>query len=289
MAAVGRRYPLYSGNFQIVNSRYGQLLFAEHAEQVWCPSPGGPLLVPLNDAVGRCVFYTGDYDKKLTWLCRKALREGDVALDIGANLGLVTLTMASCVGENGRVHAFEPNPLLQRMIEQSVKRSSFGNVTLYKFGLGSKAGELELRVPTDNAGQGTFMYHENNSDLPHYRCAIERLSDVVTREKISKIRLIKIDVEGFENEVLLGAEEVLARMRPDIIVFESNEQRQPVFKERAPVKTLRRLDYSFFAIPKALLSMSIEPVDPDLDNDPGHDIIAVPSEKRVHVHQEIMS
>jgi FkbM family methyltransferase len=235
------------------------------------------------------VYYTGDYDKKLTWLCRKALREGDVALDVGANLGLVTLTMASCVGEHGSVHAFEPNPLLQRMIEQSVKRSSFSNVTLHKIGLGNKEGELELRVPTDNAGQGSFIYHDNNSDLPLHRCVIDRLSNVVKREKISKIRLIKIDVEGFENEVLLGAEEVLARMRPEIIVFESNEQRQPIFKERLAVKTLRRNDYCFFAIPKALLSMSIQPIDPDLDTDPGHDIIAVPSEKRVHVHQEIMS
>jgi hypothetical protein len=96
IAWIGRFYPFYSGNFSLVNStrlyRYGR-----RSELAWCPSPGGPILIPLNDDVGRCIYLTGDYDRKITWLCRRILRQGDTALDLGA-IGVVTLAMAKFVG-----------------------------------------------------------------------------------------------------------------------------------------------------------------------------------------------
>ena len=95
-AKIGRLYPFYSGNFSLVNSyRIKQLLHAPN-ELAWCPSPGGPILVPLNDDVGRCIFLTGDYDRKITWLCRQILRLGDTALDIGAFDSRETYRLCRC-------------------------------------------------------------------------------------------------------------------------------------------------------------------------------------------------
>src|SRR6266481_3544294 len=83
ISSIGRWYPFYSGNYQLVNSRIGRKIARSTKEVVWCPSPGGQLLVPLDDDVGRCIYFTGDYDKKLTWLCRKLARPGDAVFDIG--------------------------------------------------------------------------------------------------------------------------------------------------------------------------------------------------------------
>ena len=181
------------------------------------PRPGGDLLVPLADEVGRCIYFTGDYDRKLTWLCRKLARPGDITFDIGANLGLVTLTLAKCVGPRGQVHAFEPNPILQDLIQKTLDKNSASNVVLHRTALGSNNEELILFVPNTNSGQGSFKYHSHSPHSSSYQCSVKRLSDIVKQHQITTIRLMKIDVEGFENEVLLGGVEVLRDIRPDAI------------------------------------------------------------------------
>jgi FkbM family methyltransferase len=279
LAAVGRRYPLYSGNFQLVNSRLGRALAKGEDTLAWCPSPGGDLIVPLSDEVGRCIYFTGDYDRKLTWLCRKLVRPGDITFDIGANLGLVTLTLARAVGPSGQVHAFEPNPVLQELIQQSIDKNSASNVTLHRMALGSTDDELTLFVPSNNSGQGSFKYHSNSPHSRTYRCMVKQLSHVVRQLQIGRIRLIKIDVEGFESDVLLGGADVLRDVRPDAIILETNDQNQPAFRERTAIKILRQFDYRFLAIPKALFSMTVLPIDADAVDNPSHDVVAVPNEK----------
>jgi hypothetical protein len=98
---------------------------------------------------------------------------------------------------------------------------------------------------------------------------------------------LKIDVEGFENDVLIGASDVLKNVRPDAIVLETNEQNQPSFRERRAVKTLRQFFYRFLSIPKAKLLMRAKPFDEDTIQDPGLDVIAVPEEKFVEIEKAV--
>jgi FkbM family methyltransferase len=279
-AMVGRLYPLYSGNFKIINSRVARKFIKAVDEFAWCRCPGGEILVPLSDAVGRCIYFTGDYDRKITWLCRKVLRLGDTALDIGANLGIVTLTMAKAVGKAGVVYAFEPNPRLQSLLSRSIERNALLNVHLHNVALGDRPDILSLHVPSDNFGQGSLVFHSDNSQASHHVVKVERLSDIIERERLTSIRMIKIDVEGFEQKVLAGAEETLKGIRPDLIVFESNAQNQPIFRNRPAVQILRRHGYEFFSIPKAAFSISLRTIDLGRDEDPGHDIVAIAREKR---------
>jgi FkbM family methyltransferase len=277
LAAIGRFYPFFSGNYRLVNSRIGRAL-ARGDGLEWCPSPGGELLVPLSDEVGRCIYFTGDYDKKLTWLCRKLVRPGDITFDIGANLGLVTLMLAKCVGPNGQVHAFEPNPILQDLIQRSLDKNCADNVVLHRVALGSKDEELTLSVPSHNSGQGSLKYR-SNSDNSIYQCSVKRLSDIVKYWHVKRIRLVKIDVEGFEADVLQGGDDVLRDLRPDAIILETNEQNQPNFRDRSAIKILSRFNYCFLAIPKALLSMSVLSIDTRTIDIPSHDVLAIPAEK----------
>ena len=254
-AKLGRLYPFFSGNFSLVNSPRFKRLVRMPDELAWCPSPGGHILVPLSDDVGRCIFLTGDYDRKITWICRRLLRPGDTALDIGANLGVVTLAMAKFVGPTGRVHAFEPNPSMQKLLGQSIARS-YRNVTLHNFALGAEDAMLELHVPPSNVGAGSFVNHRNTSNAGIVKCQVRKLSDIAESEGINEIRLIKIDVEGFENEVLIGANSVLSELRPDAIILETNQVSDTPFYDLPPIATLRRHRYRLLAIPKALILMN---------------------------------
>jgi FkbM family methyltransferase len=275
---IGRMYPLYSGNFRLINSRALRLFTRDDPQDVWCEGPGGPMLVPLSDAVGKCIYYTGDYDRKITWLCRRLLKQGDTALDIGANLGVVALTMAKIVGASGTVHAFEPNPNMQRLIEASRARSGYANPKLHKIALGAEKGELDLFIPPSNFGAASFVKRQHHFGTT--RCAVETLSDVLNREGTTAIRLIKIDVEGFENEVLRGAVSVISRLRPDAIIMETSDIAGCSFRNRPPIVTLLRFDYRLFAIPRALLSMRVEEIDINRTDAPSHDVLAVAEEKR---------
>jgi FkbM family methyltransferase len=265
MARIGRLYPFLSGNFTFVNYSRFSSLFPISSRLTWCSSPGGPILVPLDDAVGRCIYFTGDYDRKITRLCQKLLRPGDIALDIGANLGVVALTMGRAVGTTGQVHAFEPNPALHPILTQSISRSE-RNITLHKFALGSSTGEMKLSVPKDNIGAASLM-RSNGTEV---KCEVRPLDDVVAGD----IRLIKLDVEGFENEVLQGAKHILTSACP-FIILETNEHLSRPFKTYPAIATLLESGYNIFGIPKAMLSMKLFRADLDRTNPPSHDVLAV--------------
>ena len=122
---------------------------------------GGTLLAPLDDYVGRAAYYVGDLDRKITWLCGQIVQPGDTVLDVGANIGLVTLWLSHLVGPQGRVHAFEPQPDLQDLLQQTLERNDTKNVSLHRFALGSQPGEMELCIPDGNASRPSLVRKRN--------------------------------------------------------------------------------------------------------------------------------
>ena len=181
---------------------------------------GNYVLAPLDDYMGRAIYYSGDLDRKITWVCSRLVRPGDTVLDIGANLGLVTLILSSLVGETGQVHAFEPIPALQENIVRSAEKNGVSNITVHRMALGNETRMQELSVPPGHAGRASFVSERQNAQDTKIAVPVERLSTVLARESIGAIRLIKIDVEGFEAEVLRGAIECFSKTPPDAIVFE---------------------------------------------------------------------
>jgi FkbM family methyltransferase len=245
------------------------------------------MLVPLGDAVGKCIYYTGDYDRKITWICRKLLRPGDTALDIGANLGVVALAMAKQVGPSGVVHAFEPNPSMQRFIEASIQKCRYKQVKLHKTALGSEQATLDLFIPKTNFGKGSLILHRDDANVDVVSCPVERLDDISDRENIQSVRLVKIDVEGFEPDVLRGATRLISNARPDAIIMETNEESNLDFRQRPAILILLDLNYRFVAIPKAMFSMRVEEFDINIHEAPSHDVLAIAEEKYSSVMESL--
>ncbi|MFO0910852.1 MAG: hypothetical protein U0794_21345, partial [Isosphaeraceae bacterium] len=111
VARFTRCYPFISGCAQVANSRLVQRATGPSEGLVWARNDRGQeLLVPIDDYVGRSIYFVGDLDRKLSRLISGIVRSGDTVLDIGANLGVITLQLSALVGLQGRVHSFEPNP-----------------------------------------------------------------------------------------------------------------------------------------------------------------------------------
>lgn len=276
VAALTRRYPLYSGCGTLANHRLVQWLAGRSSDIAWVRVYGGKLVAaPLDDYVGRAVYFTRELDRKITWICARVVRRGDTVLDIGANIGLVTFVLASLVGETGHVHAFEPIPRLQKLIEQAIRKNGASNVTLHRVALGSENGNLELTIPKGNLGQASLAPVRTSPHAEKISVPVVRLSSLLTPDTVGTIRLAKIDVEGFEPEVLKGAADLISKTPPDTILFELNKSDGSV-RKHPTIRILSEMGYGFFSIPRCLFRMRIRQFDPTVrtDDPPGHDFLA---------------
>ena len=278
VSLVTRRYPFYSGCGTFANSKLVNVLAGQSSNCVWAHVPGGELLAPLNDYVGRAAYFVGDLDRKITGICSLIVKPGDTALDIGANIGLVTVHLSTLVGKQGRVHAFEPNPRMQEFVRKAMERNNLSNVSLHPFGLGDKMGVLNLTVPKDNAGAGSLIRNVDRPNCDIVEVPIRTLSDVVEKEGIKSIKLMKIDVEGFEAQVFQGGASVLEQLKPEAILFELNDHWKGPVAEQPCFRILKELGYQFFSIPKQFCSARIKPLDSSLVSQAeGHDFLASPA------------
>jgi FkbM family methyltransferase len=275
VSVLSRLYPFYSGSGTVANHPFIQQLAGSKKETVWARVTGGEVLAPLGDFVGRAAFYSGDLDRKVTWICSRLIRPGDTVIDIGANIGIVTVCMANLVGASGHVHSFEPNPSLAQLLREVIRHNQLNNVTLHPIALGQGSGDLELRIPRSNAGAASLVRNSDSPDCRVVTVPVQSLSAVAAQESISSVRIIKIDVEGYETEVLRGARGLLQSVRPDAILFELNDHHNGAACEHPLVKLLLEYEYALLAIPRCMVRMRLNPVDLVEGKLIGNDFLAV--------------
>ncbi|MCX6926239.1 MAG: FkbM family methyltransferase, partial [Verrucomicrobia bacterium] len=202
--------------------------------------------------------YTGDLDSKISWVCARVVKPGDTVLDIGANIGIVSVWLSKLVGKKGSVHAFEPNPEIYATLEKTIQRNQATNIHAHPVALGAKAEQKELRILGGNAGSGSLILNDNQADCKVFSVPVRTLDSIVAQEKLEAIRLIKIDVEGFEAEVLRGGLQVLKSIRPQVVLFESVDQWEGRLRDQPVFRLLHDAGYGFFAIPKCRFRMYLE-------------------------------
>jgi len=143
---------------------------------------------------------------------RQLLRAGQTFVDCGANIGLWSLTAASCVMPEGKVFAFEPNPHTFRRLVQNLELNKVaGIVEANNCACGREAGAGFLTCPTEHNTCRMSSRAADNS----VQVKIVTLDDVLQKKRVHGI---KIDVEGAEMEVLEGAKSVIRDSRPWICV-----------------------------------------------------------------------
>ena len=164
-----------------------------------------------------CVLETGSYENEIEKLISVSLKEGDVALDIGANIGLQSLRMGRYAGLSGQVLAFEPLSHLQKKFAKNILLNRLTNITLFPFALSDIADDVERSVNDKAWNQGTFSLTNIESSVSKQKIKIVVADEMPEIKALLKLSLVKVDVEGFELNVLRGMQKTLARFRPRII------------------------------------------------------------------------
>jgi FkbM family methyltransferase len=160
---------------------------------------------------------TGDYESLETAFVRRYVNRGMAAVDVGANLGWFAIHLALVVGAEGRVDAFEPRSDLMDLLTKTIGENGLTNVTTHNFALGSQnsRGQMIWSVHDVNPGGTNLVSSEFvASDITAQPVAVRTLDACISH----RVDFIKLDVEGSELLVFKGAERILAKDRPLILV-----------------------------------------------------------------------
>jgi FkbM family methyltransferase len=179
------------------------------------------------------------------------LRAGDHFLDLGANVGILTVLGSRLVGKQGRVLAVEPNPAVIEMLEETLAANQCENVTIGRYALGEENGELPLQIPERNMGGAALgKSGDNGVTVP-----VRVLREVLAEEELETPRIVKIDVEGFEVPVLKGVLDEWRERPPEMILFEHRDREPAGASETGQL--LRQLGFELHRLPRSWFRVSL--------------------------------
>jgi FkbM family methyltransferase len=198
------------------------------------------------------IYIGSEFEPEASSIVRRLLRPGDTVVDAGANYGWYSTLSAQLVGDEGRVHAFEPVPLTyQRLVEHVDINGYRERVTTVQSALGVRDGTVRIHV-FDN------LSHSRSSLLPLDQNAfaacdvpLTNLNAYLKNADVSRVDFLKCDVEGSELSVFRGAGEYLGSVDAPIVMVELNHETSAAFDYTVDdlINYLRDLGYnSFYAI-----------------------------------------
>ncbi len=207
-----------------------------------------------HSRIGWNLFCFGDYEPELRDLFRRYVPEGGVVVKVGANIGWHLLLFCKLAGSTGQVHAFEPNRSVYDEMCRNLALNQVKNVTTWNCALSIEPGTAVFQgvaVNEHGAGNGHLVLAESVQDAgptsDGQEVRVESLDGL--NLPLTRLDLMKIDVEGAENEVLTGAFRTIEHFLP-VLVFEHLED----FNGRSNgdnagvVSRLSGLGYQFHAI-----------------------------------------
>jgi FkbM family methyltransferase len=155
-------------------------------------------------------------------LVRSVVKSGDYCIDVGANIGTFTKLFSECVGVDGRVFSFEPMPQTFDTLSAVIRSYKLTNASAHCCAVSDHEGKSWMNLARWPSGRINF-----------YQCSLSSIAadastdgtirpevEMITIDSLNlpRVNFMKIDVEGHELEVLRGAEQVLCRFRPYLLV-----------------------------------------------------------------------
>ena len=167
------------------------------------------------DFIPLLLYYLGTFEPHVIKVIRSHLKPGDIALDVGANVGFHTLECWKRVGKQGRVISIEAMPVHANLVKRNLQENGLPSTNVINVAVGDHDGEVTIGLP-DGGNAGMFGVNAGSSGTA---VPLRRIDDLLD---VTSLALIKMDIEGSELDALKGAEQTIRRHKP-VIVIELNE------------------------------------------------------------------
>jgi FkbM family methyltransferase len=246
LGRISRGLPHFRGRARLQRAVHGGFRRLGRVERLSIVVDGVVWSLDLDELIQFRLFWDGAHDGHvLGWLAQEArLMASPVLWDVGANIGALALPFARQVPE-ARVEAFEPSPRAFGLLELNRRANPGLRVRSHPMGLADRDGVMPFHESAEagNGGLGSFALAANVKP-ESVEVGIARGDRLVSEGAVEAPRLIKVDVEGFEPEVLAGLRDTIAAHRP-LLCVESASYRLAGrgLPEDAVVEALRALGY----------------------------------------------
>lgn len=249
-------YMTFKGRFRFPKAILRRLFrFAQ--SEVWISDFDGGLRMRLrlSDHMQRRIFWMGYYSTDIVAILKEILEPEMVVIDVGANIGEITLVSAQMVGDKGKVVSFEPVRSIAEQLAEHVQINNLKQVVIKSEGLGKEKHEnmpiyASCGQDVADAHNGlASLYSRGEGEEPLGYISVTTLDDSVGMLGLHRLDLIKIDIEGGEYNCLLGAENVLKQYHPMLIVeVQEFTAQQAGWKTEELFQYLEKFGYGFFTI-----------------------------------------
>jgi FkbM family methyltransferase len=176
------------------------------------------------------------------------LQPGDTFIDVGSHIGYYSLFALQIVGAKGSVFAFEPNPNTFSVILASVLLNRAPNFFVLNCAMGDKPGMATFNINKQDEGMSSLVHRPANATQVSVQ--VTTLDAFAALARLGPVRMLKIDVEGFEENVVAGGHQLLSSGNVESVVFEINNNfpEIPKFRDQAIRKVLSSYGYTSYLI-----------------------------------------
>jgi len=188
--------------------------------RVVCHTPDGAFWVDPYSHFGEALTNRGFYERAMCQTVRDYLRPGQVFADVGANEGFFSVIAGRQVGPSGRVISVEPQSRLQGVIQKNLQLNGVADSLLIHAAVAAERGTAPIHLSPDlNTGSSGFS-PATRYKVPSESVETILLSDIFDQAKLETVDLMKIDIEGYEDDAVLGSPDLFRKGRVRVLALE---------------------------------------------------------------------
>ncbi|WP_345785450.1 FkbM family methyltransferase [Thalassobacterium maritimum] len=246
----------------------------------------------LREVIDFMIYISGGFESYLSRFIRLNVREGDVVMDIGANIGAHTLTMGQSVGSKGRAYAVEATDYAYQKLNTNVSLNPkiAPQITAIHCVLQANTADASDLPDIGNAIHSSWPFQSTDERHPSHHGVLKSLGiadrstldQLVEREQITQLDLVKIDVDGHEWDVLSGGASTFQQLRPVILMELATDYNES--EHARGFKSIHRfltdLNYTFYDFKGKALPTKPQALAATIPPGSSRNVVALPNASR---------
>lgn len=177
---------------------------------------GAVCFINTKDLIGWKIFFFGEYETGTNEAMARYIKPDDIVIEAGANLGSETILIARQL-KGGHLYSFEPNPYTFDRLKVNVNINGLKNVDVYDDALGEKDGTIHFHIyPKNFCNPGMSSKYMATKETRKIDVNQLTLDTFVKTHHVPRVNFIKMDIQGAEMDLILGAHDTISKYKPTI-------------------------------------------------------------------------
>lgn len=200
--------------------------------------------INTKDLIGWKIFFFGAYETGTNNILAKYIKPTDVVIEAGANMGSETVLIGKML-KGGHLYAFEPNPYTFERLKINISINELANVSAHDVALGESNGGIQFNIyPKDFCNSGMSSKYMETSKTRKIDVVQKTLDTFVAESGIAKVDFIKMDIQGAEMDMIVGASGIISQFKPTIFT----EACEPYNDTKQLYEKLKGFGYNIYLI-----------------------------------------